>query len=119
MQLTSTGVYRVKPGDDPAEVLKGTPIAALSRADHDPEFDLLIGVFKHADGRRAVVLNNYHFAYTQWPTLTFDVEPAKVLEVDKWSGEEAPIIDDSPDMEGLQISLDSGDGRLFLLPAQP
>ena len=24
--------------------------------------------------------------------------------------------DDSPDMEGVQVSLDSGEGRLFLLP---
>lgn len=31
-------------------------------------------------------------------------------------GEIAPVIDDSPEMEGLQVSLGSGDGRLFLLP---
>jgi hypothetical protein len=28
----------------------------------------------------------------------------------------APVIDDSPDMDGLQVSLGAGDGRLFLLP---
>jgi hypothetical protein len=116
MKLTSTGVHRVKPGDDVAQALKGTPIKSLSRADHDPEFDLLIGVFKHTDGRRAVLLNNYHFAFGQWPTVEFDVAHAGVMEVDKWSGKEAPVIDDSPDMEGLQISLEDGEGRLFLLP---
>jgi hypothetical protein len=117
MQLTSAGVYRVKPGDDLAAALKETPIKNLARADYDPQFDLLVGVFKHADGRRAVLLNNYHFAYCQWPTVEFDVEAAQVIEVDKWSGEEAPVIDDSPDIDGLQVSLDAGDGRLFLLPA--
>ena len=81
-------------------------------------FDLLIAVFKHADGRRAVLLNNYHFAFTQWPTVEFDVDAGKVMELDKWSAKEAPVVDDSPDMDGLQISLDSGDGRLFLLPGQ-
>ena len=116
MQLTSRGVYRVKPGDDPGVVLDRTPIANISRADHDPDFDYLVGEFQHTDGRRAVLLNNYHFAYTQWPTVTFAADLAQVTEVDKWSGKEVPVCDDSPDMEGVQVSLDAGEGRLFLMP---
>lgn len=116
MALTSTGVYRVSPDDDPEEVLRDTPITALERADHDPEFDLLVGVFAHEDGRRAVLLNNYMFAYCQWPTVTFDVPASDVMEVDPWSGGTAPVLDDSPAMEGLQVSLNAGSGRLFLLP---
>ena len=116
MQLTSTGVVHVRPGDDPAHVLASTPIRNLTHMRDDPKPDYLIGAFKHADGRRAVMLNNYRFAYTAWPTVEFDADPAQVVEVDKGSGEQVPVIDDSPDMDGLQISLDAGEGRLFLLP---
>lgn len=118
MQLTSTGVYRVseEAGDDPETVLKGAPLVNISRDDHDPPHDYLIGVFRHADGRRAVLLNNYRFAYTAWPTVVFDVPAEQVIEVDRHTGEMAPVIDDSPDMDGLQVSLGAGDGRLFLLP---
>ena len=118
MQLESTGVHRITPEADPAEALARTPITALGRADYDPKHDLLIGVFRHADGRRAVLLNNYHFAYTAWPTVTFDVPAEAVLEVDKATSEERPVRDDSPDMDGLQLSFDAGEGRLFLLPAE-
>jgi hypothetical protein len=40
-----------------------------------------------------------------------------VLEVSPSTGEAAPVVDSSPDMPGLQLSLDAGDARLFLLPA--
>jgi hypothetical protein len=112
MQLASAGVCRVKPGDDASQVLAATPIRRL-----DCEYaDFLVGVFTRADGRRAVLLNNYSNHYTSWPTVEFDVEPARVLEVSPETGEEAPVLDDSPAMEGLQLSLDAGEGRLFLLP---
>ena len=116
MQLTSTGVYRIPPESEPESKLKGTPVTRISRADHDLHFDYLVGVFDHADGRQAVMLTNYHFAYSQWPTVEFVAEVDRITEIDKWSGKEIRVIDDSPDMEGLQISLDAGEGRLFLLP---
>jgi hypothetical protein len=47
MQLTSTGVYRVRPKDDPAATLKGSPIRSLTPGDY------LVGAFRHVDGRRA------------------------------------------------------------------
>lgn len=110
MQLTSTGVYRVHPKDKAAELLKGSPLRDLSGGDY------LVGTFRHADGRRAVLLNNYHFAYSAWPTVVFDADPAKVVEIDPHTGQEIPLADDSPAMPGLQLSLDAGEGRLFLLP---
>jgi hypothetical protein len=114
MQLTSTGVYRVKPEDDPAQVLAGTPIRRI-----ECEYrDYLVGVFTHADGRRAVLLSNYSNHYTSWPTVEFDVDPSQVTEVSQETGQEAPVVDDSPALEGLQVSLDAGQGRLFLLPAK-
>lgn len=118
MNLTSTAVYRVKPEDDPAQVLRDAPITNILRAAVDPPNDYLVGVFVHSDGRRAVLLNNFRFAYSAWPTVEFDVPLEQVREIDKWSGAEVPVRDDSPDMEGLQVALDAGEGRLFLLPAK-
>jgi hypothetical protein len=118
MQLTSTGVVRIAPDTDPAAVLDGTPIRNVLRADVDPPNDYLVGNFVHADGRRAVLLNNYRFAYTAWPTVEFDCPVEDVREVDPTTGEEIPVVDDSPAMEGVQLSLDSGEGRLFLLPVK-
>jgi len=117
MQLTSTGVYRIGPDDDPADLLSGTPVRAITRAEVDPPNDYLVGVFSHADGRRAVLLQNYRHAFTAWPTVEFDADPGRVVEVSQATGEEIPLRDDSPEMEGTQLSLDSGEGRLFLLPA--
>ncbi len=110
MLLTSVGVHRVNPDTNPDDVLKDTPITSLTKGDY------LIGLFQHADGRWAVLLNNYSFAYTAWPTVGFSVPVEQVREVCKTTGKEALVVDDSPAMEGLQISLDSGEGRLFLLP---
>lgn len=112
MKLTSTGVYHCKPGDDFAKILKGSPIKSLT------DGDFLIGTFRHADGRRAVLLNNYQFSYSAWPTVGFDAPTNNAVEVSPVSGKEVPLEDDSPDMPGLQISLDAGQGRLFLLPAE-
>jgi hypothetical protein len=111
MQLTSIGVYRIHPQDDPSAVLKGSPLRSLTPGDY------LVGAFRHTDGRRAVLLQNYAFAYSAWPTVEFDAPPAAVLEVSPRTGQAAPVVDDSPDMPGLQISLDAADARLFLLPA--
>jgi hypothetical protein len=112
MKLTSTGVYHVGPRDDAASVLKGSGVASISPGDY------LIGAFRHSDGRRAVLLNNYEFAYSAWPTVTFDAPEGSLLEISPVDGKEMKMTDDSPDMPGLQVSLDAGQGRLFLLPAE-
>ena len=49
--------------------------------------------------------------------VVFDAPTNSVLEVNPATGKEIPVEDDSPDMPGLQLSLDAGQGRLFLLPA--
>jgi hypothetical protein len=113
MKLKSTGVYRLGPKNDSAAVLKNTPLRditgdALSR-------DLLVGTFEHTDGRRAVMLNNYAFAYAAWPTVVFAADLSQIKEVNPSTGEEVPVRDDSPDLPGLQLSLDAGQGRLFLI----
>lgn len=116
MELTSTDVLRIEPGDEPTKVLAGSPIRDIRHANVDPPPSYLVGTFEHSDGRRAVMINNYRFAYTAWPTVVFDADPSEVVEVDQTTGEEHPVVDDSPAMEGIQVSLDAGQGRLFLLP---
>lgn len=115
MQLTSTGIYRISPGDNPADILKNTPIKNIIKYPEDPERDYLVGAFKHKDGREAVLINNYRFAYTAWPTVEFRADLSQIREIDKETGKEIPVKDDSPDIPGLQISLGAGDGRLFLM----
>lgn len=112
MKMTSLKVIRIKPSDESAKLLESSPIKSITPGDY------LIGVFKHSDGRRAVLLNNYDHNYTSWPTVEFDVADDQVKEIDAADGKEKPIRDDSPDMQGLQLSLDAGEGRLFLLPAK-
>jgi hypothetical protein len=109
MKLTSTDVLRITAKTDLKAVLTNTPIKSITPGEY------LIGIFKHADGRQAVLLNNYHFAYSQWPTVAFDCDSAQVTEVRPADGKERPVEDDSPAMPGLQLSLDAGQGRLFLL----
>ncbi len=91
--------------------LKTVDVDVLSM-DHYPPFK------PRTDGRRAVLLTNYRFAYTAWPTVVFDVPTGQVREVDQRTGRVRAAYDDSPDMPGLQVSLDAGEGRLFLLPAK-
>lgn len=118
MKLTSTRVVHVeRPGrgedaPDTSATLAGYPIKRLTG---DPSIDCIVGEFRHADGRRAVLLMNHDVAYTSWPTVEFDAPPGSVVEIDKATGKEIIFRDDSPDMPGLQVSLDAGDGRLFLL----
>ncbi|MDA0659840.1 MAG: hypothetical protein O2931_04075 [Planctomycetota bacterium] len=110
MQLTSTQVLRIQPDANPEELLTTGPVEQLTPGDY------LIGAFTHQDGRQAVLLNNYSFAYTAWPTVKFRVPHNQIREISKTDGSEIEVMDDSPDMEGLQLSLDAGEGRLFLLP---
>jgi hypothetical protein len=111
MKLTSTDVIRIKPADDAAKALEGSPLKNISKGG-----DYLIGVFRHQYGKRAVLINNYDHNYTSWPTVEFAAPIEKVVEIDQSTGKRIPVRDDSPEMAGLQLSLDAGEGRLFLLP---
>ena len=82
------------------------------------------------DARR--LLQNQDDRLTSWPTVTFATtaatttanttaklssggEDAGVLEVSPTSGQEGPVLDDSPAMSGLQVRIESGGARLFIL----
>ena len=97
-------------------MLRGSGILDLKRAPEDPPGDYLVGAFRHKDGRRAVLLQNYRFAYSAWPTVVFDAPRESVRDVDKTTGKEVPLRDESPAMPGVQLSLGDSEGRLFLLP---
>jgi len=118
MQLTNTGVYRINTGKAPASALTNAPIKNLQRVGADPHSEFIVGTFQHADGRRAVLVMNHSYSYTAWSTAEFDAAPEALWEVDKATGREVPVMDDSPELTGLQLSFGAGDGRLFLLPAR-
>ncbi len=115
MQLTNTGVWKVNTETKP-DALAGSGLRKVVRVGGDPASELIIGAFKHADGRRAVVIVNHNYSYTAWPTIEFDAESARVMEVGKTTGKAEPVVDDSPELKGLQLSFGAGDARLFLLP---
>ena len=115
MKLTSTGVCRVTTETN-STALAGSPIRKLARVPGDPVGEFIIGTFRHADGRRAVLIVNHNYSYTAWPTVEFDADPKEVLEVSKTTGQAAPVVDDSPELKGLQLSFGPGDARLFVLP---
>jgi hypothetical protein len=116
MQLTSTGVSRVNTEKGPATMPSGSSIRSIAKTGGDPRGDFTVGEFKHADGRRAVVIVNHDYSFTAWPTVVFDADAKDVREVDKASGKEIEAIDDSPELKGFQLSFGPGDARLFLLP---
>jgi len=109
MKLTSQGIVRIPRGEDPISRLEGSPLQSLTEGDY------LLGCFRHDDGRQALLLNNYDFSYTVWPTVVFRQDVALITELCPLTGEEQPVRDDSPAMEGLQLCLDSAEGRLFLI----
>ena len=97
VDATSTGVYRVTPaplppsmwmgepwdwqGMQPQSSLRGCAVANVSEvavAQPNPGYStgvagegLLIGQFRLADGRTAVLLHNHNTAWTLWPTVAF------------------------------------------------
>jgi len=101
--------YSPDPHDPPARALKGTPIKNITRAATDPLNDYLIGNFRHKDGRRAVLINNYRFAYTAWPTVQFDVDPPWSRRWTRHRQGKAGR-DDSPDMRPADFARCCEDG---------
>lgn len=117
MNLTSLRVLRLKTDTDLREALAGMPLCNMTRVAGDPAGEFVVGIFSHADGRRAVLILNHDYSFTAWPTVEFAVaDSAKVMEVSKTTGQIASVVDDSPELKGLQLSFGAGDARLFLLP---
>lgn len=116
MALTGRGV-KVVPTDGPESALAGTGVRSLRKVGGDPDSRFLVGALGHSDGRRAVLLVNDSHTFTAWPTVEFETE-GLTSEVSREDGQERPVVDDSPELKGLQLSFGPGDARLFLLPAE-
>ena len=116
MDLNSTGVYRVGVNATASTVLRGCAVSDLHNQ-HQPN-NFLVGQFtRRSDGATVVLLNNWEYSFTAWPTVTFAVASvaASVREVDPGSGAEVPVLDDSPRTPGLQLRVGAGNGRLFVV----
>lgn len=141
LRATSTGVYRLFPGkaapkpsscnsgDQPPSSLDGSCVLnnvtdlEVSSAKWTPKLGegVLIGQFSLDDGRTALLLQNQNFDFNIWPTIGFvdSVKLTDVLEVDPVTGAETALLDDSPLMQGWQISIQAGYARLLIVPAKP
>jgi hypothetical protein len=118
MKLTSERVVKIKTDADTRPALAGLPLRNIARVQGDPVGEFEVGIFSNADGGKAVLIVNHNYSFTAWPTLEFAADARDVLEVSKNTGANAPVVDDSPELKGLQISFGAGDARLFLLPAK-
>jgi hypothetical protein len=137
LTATSTGVYRVQPngtddtgdtgtcrhgeqdcpdGEQPNSDLTLCAMTATDVAVNKdwPGAGLLVGQFRLADGRVALLLHNQNWDFTIWPTVAF-ANQANATEVDRVSGREIDVLDDSPYMPGLQLSFGVAEARLFVL----
>ena len=99
------GLLSGAPRDLTGSALANVTALAVSSSEWTPRLGegLLIGEFKLADGRQALLLHNQNFDFTIWPTLEFHDKVSEVLEVDPETGVEAALLDDSPLMAGLQV----------------
>jgi hypothetical protein len=76
------------------------------------EGDFVAGLLTRDDGRHMLLLLNHDIAYSAWPTVT--AHPDKMQEICRDTGRIIAPLDDSPDMEGLQLGMQPGDARLFI-----
>ena len=134
LTATSTGVYRVRPhgthdtgdtgtcrrgerdcpdGEQPNDdlTLCATDATDVAVNSEWPGAGLLIGQFRLADGRIAVLLHNQNFDFAIWPTVNL----TNATEINPASGGQAVVLDDSPYMPGLQLSFGPAEARLFVL----
>lgn len=122
LQAKPTGVVdlRYDRDADPASVLAAVPSARKHLLVNVTRGDWTVGNFalqsagsgsSEVNGTLAVMIVNFEHAYTQWATVEWR---HKVLEVDGVSGQRVSVLDDAPDIAGLQLRFEPGQGRLFV-----
>jgi hypothetical protein len=120
MQATSEMVFYAKGKRGDNSVLpryQSTMIRAINNTGIVANYEFLVGQFKLADGRTAVMFQNQDTTNSLWASVEF--QPGvltTVREISPSTGEEMPLYDESPFHLGIQIGLDTGGARLFVLP---
>ena len=115
----STALFGPFNGTSSTEVVAvedaGSALASLSGTGLGPGIEFMTGQFTLRDGRSAMLLVNHDSEGGLWATVTLRWDLARVVEVDRATGQEQPLRDDSPFTPGLQLSFESGAARLFIL----
>ena len=75
----------------------------------------LVGEFGLSDGRTALLVHNQDDMRSQLTTVGLQPGVSQLWEVDPSGHGEAPALDDSPWMAGLQLLLGPGDARLLIV----
>ena len=130
------GVWHVKARTKSGNALSGCAVAVLNGTTprtYDPSYPrfkfthvpYLVGQFKLADGRTAVLINNHDDRFNMMTNVIFRNQSyhhrgkdssTLLLEVSPESGKEEPVHDDCFSCPGLQLLLQAGSGRLLILP---
>ncbi len=104
---------------DVARVGAGAPSPAslpFTIASKDANDEWLVGVFERDGGGPALLLMNYRDQGNDAVvTLTPGAPGAKLLEVSKSTGNAEALADGDPALDGIQLTLAPGDGRLILV----
>ena len=108
IKLTSTGVYNTAPL--PIGTIPLLPEAQVKKVEGG---DMVIGCFTDASGKVYILPVNRSMEYKRTFTLTMDDKTVSASEVSQETGQllaAAPLKD-----KALEIELEAGEGRLFLL----
>ena len=111
VQLTSTGVYLTDPLQPGTKGLDAT--APIRKAEGGP---LAIGCFKTARGSACVMVVNRQLQGKMTAKITLDAKTVSAAEVSQETGKLLPPV--APKNKVLEVALEAGEGRLFLLKSQ-
>ena len=120
MAGTSIGVWHAvsnATGGSVADQLQGCPVLADISGQINGSY--LVGVFEFQDGRLGAMLHNQDPFFNSWPTITFQpsINASSVYEVTPTgpgAGTEHIVLDDSPGLPGLQLTILAGAARLLV-----
>ena len=83
-----------------------------------PTADFLLGEFRLPDGRIAMFVHNQDTEHTTYASMSFrNCSLSSVTEVDRQTGAENIVEDDSPRLPGLTLAIEAGAGRLLVVPS--
>jgi hypothetical protein len=107
VKLTSTGVYH---SDPPVGTVPLLPEAPVKKIDGG---SMVVGCFKDAAGKVYILPVNKHMNEARTFTLTLDDKTVSTSEVSQETG--APLAAAPLKDKVLEVKLEAGEGRLFLL----